>query len=615
MDLSSDLISQFVKITNDDKTVNNESTMYGTTVEYNDSIYVKLDGSELLTPVSTTTDIKPGERVIVMVKNHTATVTGNISSPAARTDDVKEIDGKVDNIGNQISEFEIVIADKVSTKDFDAEKARIDNLVVDNVTIKKELTANKANISDLEADNVTINEKLTANEADISKLKTDKLDATLADITYATITELEATNAEIHNLDATFGSFRDLTTDKLTANEASIKDLEVNKLDVESAEIKYANIDFANINEAAIKKLFTDSGIIKDLVVSEGHITGELVGVTIKGDLIEGGTVKADKLVVMGSDGLYYKLNVNGETVESEQTEYNSLDGSVITAKSITATKISVDDLVAFGATIGGFKITSNSIYSGVKSSVDNTTRGIYQDNDGQFYVGDSDNFLKFYKDSSENYKLEISADSMMFGSDKKNVETVINETVNDVKNLDQKTDDNLNSVGERISLAESVISQLSDSISMLITDADGTSLMTQTSTGWQFNISSLQDSLNEASDNIDSLLNTTGDINETVNSLNQAVNDLGAKSEYINIGVYNDEPCIELGESDSDFKLLITNTKIMFQNGSSTPTYINTNGLVTEDIQVNNEILQGGFVWKIHGSGNLGLLWKGETN
>ena len=65
-------------------------------------------------------------------------------------------------------------------------------------------------------------------------------------------------------------------------------------------------------------------------------------------------------MVVKGSDGLYYKLNTDGSTVESEQTEYNSLNGSVITAKSITATKISVDDLVAFGATIGGFNITKS---------------------------------------------------------------------------------------------------------------------------------------------------------------------------------------------------------------------------------------------------------------
>ena len=181
---------------------------------------------------------------------------------------------------------------------------------------------------------------------------------------------------------------------------------------------------------AAIEKLFTDSGIIKDLVVGEGHITGELVGVTIKGDLIEGNTIKADKLVVKGSDGLYYKLNVSGETIESQQTEYNSLDGSVITAKSITATKISVDDLVAFDATIGGFNMTKTSIYSGVKESVHDSTRGIYLDKEGQMNIGDSKNFFKYYRDENGNYRLEISAKSIIFSSSGKDIEESINESI-----------------------------------------------------------------------------------------------------------------------------------------------------------------------------------------
>ena len=88
--------------------------------------------------------------------------------------------------------------------------------------------------------------------------------------------------------------------------------------------------------------------MIKNVVVGDQTITGELVGVTIKGDLIEGNTIKADKLVIKGEDGLYYKLNTNGSGVTSEQTDYNSLNGTVIQAKSITADKVAVTDLVSF---------------------------------------------------------------------------------------------------------------------------------------------------------------------------------------------------------------------------------------------------------------------------
>ena len=132
------------------------------------------------------------------------------------------------------------------------------------------------------------------------------------------------------------------------------------------------------------------------------------MGVTIKGELIEGGTVVADKLVVQGEDGLYYKLNTDGVSITAEQTEYNSLNGSVITAKSVTAEKISVSDLVAFGADIGGFHITTDAIYSGVKESVDNTTRGVYLDSGGQLCVGDGTSFLRYRMEEDGSYKLEL---------------------------------------------------------------------------------------------------------------------------------------------------------------------------------------------------------------
>ena len=73
------------------------------------------------------------------------------------------------------------------------------------------------------------------------------------------------------------------------------------------------------------------------------------------------------------------------------------MNGQVIAAKSITATKIDVKDLVAFGATIGGFHIINDAIYSGVKESIDNTTKGVYLDKDGQFCLGDDKFFFKYY--------------------------------------------------------------------------------------------------------------------------------------------------------------------------------------------------------------------------
>lgn len=423
MALSSDLLSQLVKATKPVENKPTEATVYGTTVEQNGDLYVQLDGSDVLTPVSSTVKMKSGERVIVSIKNHTATVTGNLTVQAARSDDVEDI---VD----EIAEFEIIIADKVSVEEFDAVSGRIDNLVSDNVLIRGSLTAAEATITDLEADNVVINDKLIANEADIENLKVTSLTADIADLRYATIDDLDAVNAVIYNLDTTYA-----TIEELDAAHARIDDLETTRLTAEQADLRYANIDFSNIGQAAVEKLFADSGIIKDIIVSEGKITGELVGVTIKGDLIEAGTLKADKLVVKGSDGIYYKLNIESGAVESAEVTkeelQNGLHGTAIIAKTITADKIAVDDLVAFDATIGGFNITSESIYSGVKDSATNATRGVYLDREGQLSVGDSNNFLRYYKDENGTYRLEISASSLVFSTSGKNIEEIIEDNVN----------------------------------------------------------------------------------------------------------------------------------------------------------------------------------------
>lgn len=433
MALSHELISQFAKIVKDDKKQSSESTVYGTVVtDGNGNKYVKLDGSDQLTPLtdserpsadSTTASANDGERVSVLIKNHTATVTGNISSPSVRSEDFKNLDDQV----TDIKKFDIVIAERVQANEGYIKKLQTDKADVGD------LTAANAKITELETKKASV-EDLNAAKAEITDLKTTKLDTEVANATYATIENLDATNANLENLDATYGQFQELATNKFTAVDADIKKLDTEKLSATTADAKYATIDFSNIGMAAIQKLFTDSGIIGDLVVSEGHITGKLVGVTIIGDLIEGGTVKADKLVVLGEDGLYYKLNTNGVTTTAEQTEYNSLNGRVITAKTITAEKVKVDDLVAFDATIGGFNITNSSIYSGAKESVTNTTRGIYLDKNGQISFGDADNYIRYYKMSDGTYKLEISADSISIKSSGSGESTSLDATIEDIK-------------------------------------------------------------------------------------------------------------------------------------------------------------------------------------
>ena len=583
MALSTDLISQFVKVTKDETKDNKGSTVYGEVVKYNNKDYVKIDGSDLLTPISSSSIVvDDGERVSILIKDHNATVTGNITSPAGT-------DKSVQNVSQKVTELYSVVAEKATFEQLEAEKARIDDLVADNVTIKEQLTADSADIRDLKAKDVTIEGQLTAANASIENLETKKLDASVADIKYATIENLNATNADVHNLTGEFADFKVATVDRLNANDASIESLQTNKLDAKDADIKYANIDFSNINEAAVQKLFSDSGIIKDLVVSEGKITGELVGVTIKGDLIEGGTVIADKLVVKGEDGLYYKLNTDGVTTEAEQTEYNSLNGQVITAKSITATKIAVDDLVAFGATIGGFKISTNSIYSGVKELVNNTTRGIYMDNQGQMAVGDSQNFIKYYKDENGAYKLDISAKSIKFGASGTSVEDAI-------KNTENYTDNAVSDAKTEITREySSLINETASQISLTVDE------LSRTVNANSDSIVHINNSINVTSQDINLVKTTMSNIQNAVNGK--------VSSDEIKEWARFDGATLELGASNQPFKARLTTTELAFYQGSNKVAWISNNELHILTAIITQSIGVGNFTFVDEGSMGFSLL------
>ena len=91
MALSSYLIDKFAKATVNKQKTKKESTVYGMIQIQNGVPYVKIDGSEVLTPVTTTTNIYDGDRVMVQLKDHNAIILGNLSSPAVGETTINEI--------------------------------------------------------------------------------------------------------------------------------------------------------------------------------------------------------------------------------------------------------------------------------------------------------------------------------------------------------------------------------------------------------------------------------------------------------------------------------------------------------------------------------------------
>ena len=336
MALSYDLISQFAKLAVGDKKTKSESTVYGTVVvDGNGNKYVKLDNSDQLTPLaednqptldSTSADANEGERVSVLIKDHTATVTGNISSPAARTGDVADVKDSV----SKIQEFDILVGERLQ-----ANEAYIKELQTDKANVG-DLTAATAKITELEASKASVDE-LNATKAEITDLVAKKIDADIVNATYATIESLDATNADISNLEADYGEFKNVTTDNFEAVDATIKNLDTKYASIETLEAEQARItkletDSLTAESATIKNLEADVGNIDTLIFGSASgdviqssfanaVIAQLGNAQIKAAMIENvnadqitaGDILTNNVRVMSEDG---KLLISDETIQ-----------------------------------------------------------------------------------------------------------------------------------------------------------------------------------------------------------------------------------------------------------------------------------------------------------
>lgn len=461
MPLSNNMISEFAKLVNNK---NNDkpktsSTLVGRVVESDGMLWVKLEGSDNLTPVETTTEIADGNRVTVEIKDHTATVTGNLTTPAASTKTTEKI-------GTKISEFEIIVAYRITADDINATNGYFEKLQSTVGTFKNlttdELNAINASINSIKAKYADL-ENITANDVKALNADIERLKATFASIETLSTEQLNAANADIDQLTAYNANFTYVHSEVLSALKANINQLEVDKLDVK----------FANIDQAWFDEFYAKSGIIEELTAEETTVTKRLIGVYISGDMIEGNTIKADKLLLKGEGGLYYQININANGVaEGEEVSTEGIDGRAILAESVTADKMKVTDLSAFHATIGGTKIDDGSMHTYGKDDVNSLTTGFYLDEDGQFSVGDSNNHIKFYYDTDTgSYKLDIIADRILFGANSSDKLKTIAEHIKIGKYVDPETGEENPCID--LSEDDSVLSQLQTNKRTVFKDGD----------------------------------------------------------------------------------------------------------------------------------------------
>ena len=232
---------------------------------------------------------------------------------------------------------------------------------------------------------------------------------------------------------------------------------------------------------------------------------------------------------------------------------------------------------------VGGETIQSTTAWTRhvVKFTATNSALGITFNSVGTYYIYN----IKL-EDGNKDTSWTPSPDDMATGVDVVNAQTTAEEAQIAAGNAQDSVDQ-----------ANSEVLQLADTISSLVESGSKASIITQTASGWAFDMS----------------------------TYDKTIAEMVKKTERITIGQYKyidkngteqTVPCIELSESDSEFKVRITNQAIHFVSGNDTPAFIENNGddsrLMIEQAEVINELQQGGFVWKKRENGNLGLMWKG---
>lgn len=360
--LNSDLVSQFIKSTNDTIPTKKDSIVYGTVTSVgNKDCTVKFDGSTIDTPVVTTSTVAIGDRVMVTIKNHTAIVTGNLSDRSASNNDFQSSSSSVSALTLDYGKFKTLTTNNFVTIDATIESlsgdfAEFNAVVTDNLdTINARI--DKIIAGDITADLVTTDE-LNASIANITTLISDK----------ATIAQLEAVQGDIQALESATANIGDLS-----AKVGKIGTLIYGSASGTSMHSSFANSVVALIGDAQIKSAMIES--INASKLTAGDIITDNVKVKSSAGklLISGETIQISDSsrvrVQIGKDAENdYSINVwdaSGNLMFSE---------GGITDKAIKSGIIR-NDMVSDSADISASKLDIDSLFSVINNDGSNTLK------------------------------------------------------------------------------------------------------------------------------------------------------------------------------------------------------------------------------------------------
>ena len=509
MGIDRSLLNEFIKITNDKKETK-QTQLYGTVVTQGNSKYVKIDGSEIITPVRSTTDIKDDERVIVKIDNHMATITGNMTNPSVGNDRVEFTEGKIDR-------FDHLFAGNITAENIAANSITSDKILAGSITTDKLMAE------------CIISDKIAADTIEAKHIKSDVIESE-----HIKAGSIEAEHIKSGIIESDHISSGTITADKIatgtiTAGSGIIADGAIGSAQISSLDV--AKLESGTIDTSKIY-----------IAGADGHL--QLKGNRLQ--VFDGLGNRAVERVSVGDvngDGSKFGLRVRGADGETILLDENGVTSEGITDGSITNDKISED------ANIDGAKLNINSVVSkinedgtetiqGTKIEVDGTTLNTKLSTITTKQTEDSEKISQAQSQITANTNaIKLKVDEQTYTTDKKDMTSKLEKNTSeistmkgqialkvehtDIENakseLEGAMDSKINSAKAEIKVTTDAISQNVSNLSQTVsTKADGSTVTTLSN-----KVGSLETGVNGISGKVTSLEKTTTTLGTQVDTAN----------------------------------------------------------------------------------------------
>ena len=162
-----------------------------------------------------------------------------------------------------------------------------------------------------------------------------------------------------------------VTTAKIAAGAVTANEIAANTItgdNIKASSITSSEIDTDSIATAVLSATYIQASTLSiglddddNVVITNGMITADMIDAeTITGDMIVSKTITATQIAA----GTITATEIDTNSVKTAILTAGSIYSTLIDAGAVTAEKISISDLSALSATIGGFTIGTTAIYS-----------------------------------------------------------------------------------------------------------------------------------------------------------------------------------------------------------------------------------------------------------